>query len=106
MRSILFFLSLIIIVHVVHAQISGIVTVGTSGADYTSLTNTGGVFQSISTGTLDGDLIVEVISDLTSETGAFSLQQWNETGVGNYTVTIRPDGNTLRTIEGSYQGTG
>ncbi|MBN2728309.1 MAG: T9SS type A sorting domain-containing protein [Bacteroidales bacterium] len=87
------------------AQLSGVKTVG-SGGDYTSFTNAGGAFQAISSGTLDGNLVLEVISDITGETGAYSLMQWAEIGSGNYTVTICPDGNTERLIEGNYQGTG
>ncbi len=87
------------------AQISGNITVGNSGADFTSLTNANGLFDSISRATLNGDIFVEITSDLLAESGAYALQQWNEVGVGNYRLYIRPDGNTLRTIEGDYQGT-
>jgi hypothetical protein len=82
---------------------SGTVTVGTGGA-FPSLTNPGGLFEAINLATLSGDVTAEIISDLTVETGTHPLNQWAESGVGNYSVTIRPDGNTLRTITGTYAG--
>lgn len=84
---------------------SGTVTVGTTGATFTSLTNNGGLFEAINSGVLSGDVTAEIISDLTVETGTHPLNQWVESGVGNYSLTIRPNDNTLRTITGSYAGT-
>ncbi len=86
--------------------LSGVYTVGSIGADFNSFTNPGGVFETVNSTVVAGDLIFEVISDITTETGTHALNQWNESGVGNYTMTIRPDGNTERLIEGDYQGTG
>lgn len=51
------------------APIHGIVTVGTGG-DYTSLTNSGGLFQAINTQGVDGDITALIISDLSNEGGA------------------------------------
>ncbi|MFL6529342.1 MAG: beta strand repeat-containing protein, partial [Chthoniobacterales bacterium] len=84
--------------------IGGNVTVGTGGT-YPSLTNAGGVFEAINGGGLFGNLTINVVSDLTSETGAVGLNQWSETGAGNYTVTIRPSG-AARSITGSTASTG
>lgn len=86
--------------------LSGVYTVGNSGADFNSFTNPGGVFETVNTKLVSGDMIFEVISDITTESGTHALNQWTESGVGNYTMTIRPDGNTERLIEGDYQGTG
>ncbi len=86
--------------------LSGVYTVGSVGADFTSFTNPGGVFDTLNTTVVSGDLIFEVISDITTETGTHALNQWAESGAGGYTMTIRPDGNTVRLIEGDYQGTG
>lgn len=83
--------------------LSGVVTVG-SGGNYPSLTNNGGLFQAINSGSLSGNLIAEVISNLTLESGTHALNQWTEVGVGNYTLTIRPNNNTQRIISGSYVG--
>jgi hypothetical protein len=83
--------------------LSGIVTVG-SGGNYLSLTNNGGLFQAINSGSLSGNLIAEIINDLTIESGTHALNQWTEVGLGNYTLTIRPNNNTQRIISGSYVG--
>lgn len=83
---------------------SGTVNVGT-GQAYTSLTgdNASGLFKAINLGELSGNLTVNIVSDLT-ETGEVALNQWMESGSGNYTLTIKPDGTTLRTISGNYPG--
>lgn len=78
---------------------SGTVTVG-SGGDYGSLSGTGGLFAAINDGMLTGDLVVTITSDVT-ETGSVTLNQWSESGTGNYTLTIQPDSPTMRTISGS-----
>lgn len=83
--------------------LSNTVTVGTGG-DYLSLTNDGGLFQTINTGALSTDLEVEIISDLTSETGTHPLNQWTEILGSGYTLTIRPDAAVARTISGVYAG--
>ncbi|MGE5313103.1 MAG: beta strand repeat-containing protein, partial [Acidobacteriota bacterium] len=80
------------------ASISGTKTVGTSGADYTSLTNPGGLFTDINDGKLTGNVNVQIITDLTAETGAVGLNAWTSAG-GPFTVTITPVG--ARTVSGS-----
>ncbi|MCE2787977.1 MAG: IPT/TIG domain-containing protein [Bacteroidota bacterium] len=75
------------------------VTVGTGGT-YTSLTGTGGLFDAISRSVLQGNTTAQIISDIT-ETGAFSLNAWNEIGAGGYTLTIRPQSATQRIISGN-----
>jgi len=78
-------------------------TVGTGG-DYPSLTNAGGLFEAINIATLSGNVTATVISDLPAESGAHALNQWVESGAGNYTLTLRPSDNTNRLISGNYAG--
>ena len=67
---------------------------------YTSLTNSGGVFDAINGQSLSGNVTVNIVSDLMAETGSIVLNQWTETGAGNYTLLIRPTG-APRVISGS-----
>lgn len=78
---------------------SGTITVG-SGGNYPSLTTAGGAFAAINNGALTGDVTLSIISDLT-EDGVNGLNQWIESGVGNYKLTIAPNTTTLRSIAGS-----
>ncbi|UAY51277.1 hypothetical protein [Ferruginibacter albus] len=80
------------------AAMSGTYYVGT-GQTFTSLTKVGGLFASINSLGLSGDVTVYITSDL-SEDGANTLYKWNETGAGNYALTIQPDASSLRTISG------
>jgi|GEM_PF-556813 len=77
---------------------SGAVTVGTGGT-FTSLTNTGGLFDMINQGVLSGSVTATITTNLTSETGTIALNQWGESGAGGYTLTIQPSG--ARTISGT-----
>ncbi len=79
--------------------LTGTVPVGT-GQTYTSLTREGGLFQTINTAGLSGNVTAVITSDL-NEDGAYALQQWYEVGAGGYTLTIQPDGTTERFISGS-----
>jgi Calx-beta domain/Bacterial Ig domain/Bacterial cadherin-like domain len=79
--------------------LSGTVNVGT-GQLFTSLTNTGGLFDSINNNGLNGNLAVNITSDLTGETGTAPLNQWAEVGGSGYTVLLKPSG-AARTISGS-----
>lgn len=83
--------------------LNGDYTVG-SGGDFPSLTNAGGLFEAVNQATLSGNVTATVISDLTAESGTFALNQWVESGLGNYTLTLRPSNNTNRIIEGNYVG--
>ncbi len=78
---------------------SGTVTVG-SGGNYPSLTNTGGIFEAINASTLTGNLTVNILSNLTGETGTVSLNQWNESGAGNYSITFQSSNGTQKQITG------
>ena len=65
-------------------------TVCASGCDFTSLTNNdaGGAFKAINDRILTADVVLQITSDLTTETGAVSLNAF----AAPYTVTIKPDG--------------
>ncbi len=56
----------------VAAPVTGTKTLG-SGGDYTSLTNSGGLFEAINGNGVNGALSVQVISNLTAETGTVAL---------------------------------
>ena len=84
------------------AAFSGIIPVGT-GETYTSLTNTGGIFEAINAGSLTGNVTINITSDLITELGTVSLNQWSEDGVGGYTMLIKPSG-APRTITGTNTG--
>lgn len=86
----------------IKAPLSGVVTVGTEG-NYATLTAANGLFADINAYGLKGNLIVNIISDIT-EAGTNALNQWAETGEGNYTLTIRPSSATLKTLSGNYAG--
>jgi hypothetical protein len=70
---------------------SGTLNVG-AGQTFTSLTNNNGLFARINTNGLSGNVTVNITSNLLAESGLNSLDQWTETGVGNYTLTIKPSG--------------
>lgn len=89
---------------IVTAGFTGVVPVGPTEV-ITSLTNAGGAFALINAGVLSGNLTLSITGDLTAETGTFALNQWAEEGVGNYTLSIVPNGAVVRTISGSNAGT-
>ncbi len=79
------------------ATLSTTIQVGT-GQPFTSLTASGtGLFEAINNTGLSANTVVEITSDL-SETGAVGLNQWNETGSGGYTLTIRPSSGRVQVI--------
>jgi hypothetical protein len=80
---------------------NGTYSVG-SGYKYTSLTQVNGLFEAISAGSFSGNVEIQITSDLT-ENGVFALSQWQETGGGNYTLTISPFSNEMKTISGSSE---
>jgi len=81
--------------------VSATVTVGTGGT-YPTLTGACGLFNSLNQAVLSGNVVATVISDIT-EPGTFALNQWMETGAGNYTLTIQSDGD-VRALTGNYNG--
>ncbi|HSU24692.1 MAG TPA: Calx-beta domain-containing protein, partial [Pyrinomonadaceae bacterium] len=83
------------------AAIASSVDVG-AGQTFTSLSNNdaGGIFNAINNGVLDRNVTINITSDLTTETGAVAMNQWNEDGAGGYSVTIKPAG-AARIITGN-----
>ncbi len=79
--------------------VTGTINVG-AGETFTSLTNPGGVFQTLNTNGISGNITVNITSDLTAETGAIALNQLSEVGAGGYSVTFKPSG-AARTISGT-----
>jgi len=73
----------------------GSVNVGSAEA-FTSLTNPGGIFDSINNSVVTSNITVNITSDLTGETGARALNEIP----GGFTVTIKPSG-AARTVSGS-----
>ena len=78
--------------------LSGTYTVG-SGGNYPSLTNTGGIFEALNQSGVSGQVFINIISDLSGETGT---NQLNDVTAGN-NLTIRPSGGPW-TITGSSAG--
>ncbi len=73
---------------------AGSYTVG-SGGNYASLTNGGGVFEAINAAGVAGAVTVNIVSNLTGETGVVTLNPI----AGNPAVLIKPSG-APRTISG------
>lgn len=73
---------------------NGAYTVG-GGGTYPSLTNAGGIFEAINLAGASGPVTINIVSDLTGETGAVALNPI----AGNPTVLIKPSG-APRTISG------
>lgn len=90
---------------IVNSTISGTVNVG-SGETYTSLTGSGGLFADLNSKVLTTNLTVNITSDLI-EDGSNSLNALSEEPNGsNFTITIQPNSNTMRTISGTVVSTG
>jgi len=68
---------------------------------YQSLSGENGLFQHLNSGQLETDLTVIIDGDV-SETGKYAL---TEIGLNGHRLTIRPDGNTVRTLTGYYSNT-
>ena len=82
-------------VNIIAPIVGGTYTVG-SGGNYPSLTNTGGIFEALNAAGASGNIVINITSDLTGETGTNAL---NALG-GAITVTIKPSG-AARTITGT-----
>ena len=83
------------------AQLSGTITVGTTGM-YPDLTGTTGLFNAINGSGMNGNVTVNIVSDIV-EPGTVSLNQRTEFG-GPFILTIRPNTNVMRTISGDIGG--
>lgn len=89
---------------VIVSPLSGTVNVGT-GETYTTLTGSGGLFEAVNNLGLGANLVVNVTSNIT-EPGTFALNQWSESGVGNYTLTIQPSSASEKIISGNVASIG
>ncbi|MDO9257809.1 MAG: fibronectin type III domain-containing protein [Bacteroidales bacterium] len=68
---------------------------------YPNLTGAGGAFEAINCGELSGNTTISITADLT-EPGTNALNAWTENPAeSNYTLLIKPDASTLRTISGT-----
>uniref|UniRef100_UPI00262400D8 hypothetical protein n=1 Tax=Flavobacterium sp. TaxID=239 RepID=UPI00262400D8 len=76
--------------------IGGTKTVCPSGCDYATLTVAGGAFQAINNSVVTSNITLEIAGDLTTETGAITLNEF----ASPYTLTIKPTGSP-RAISGS-----
>ena len=76
---------------------SGTYNVGGATYDYYNLTNPSGAFDAINNSALSGNVTLKVSGDL-NESGLITLKKWSETGAGNFTVKVVPDGTTERAI--------
>jgi hypothetical protein len=72
------------------------IKVGT-GQKYTSITNSGGLFQMLDTAFLAADLTVQVTSNLT-ETGTYTLTGWQQDS--RHKVTVMPSDTNEKVING------
>ncbi|MEO7309751.1 MAG: T9SS type A sorting domain-containing protein [Chitinophagaceae bacterium] len=79
----------------VQTPLAGTYTVGTGG-NYPSLTNNGGMFDAINSLGATANLTINIIADLSGETGANALNEIT----GGYTVLIKPSG-AARVINGT-----
>lgn len=71
----------------VAAPLAGTYTVGSGGA-YPSLTNSGGIFQALNSLGASANITIEIIADLSGETGANALNEI----AGGFTTLIKPTG--------------
>jgi len=80
---------------------SPVPTTATVPGTYPNLTGVGGAFEAINCGGLNGNTTINITTDLT-EPGTYALNAWTENPPSsNYTLLIKPDASTLRTISGT-----
>ncbi len=93
--------------YTIAGSVSGTIQVGPSQT-FTSLTNTGGVFEYINNRVVTGDITILVTGDLTNETGTVALNAMQEegAGAGTYTINIRPATGVTATISGTNSSGG
>lgn len=83
---------------IIQAPLSGTYSLG-AGGNFTSLTNPGGLFDTINNLGASSNLTINITSDLSGETGAVSLNEI----AGGFSVLMKPSG-AARTIAGSING--
>ena len=77
-----------------------IATTVTVPGTYPTLTGAGGAFEAINNSLLVGNTTIEITANVT-EPGTVQLNQWNESGAGGYTLTIRPQTSAQVIISGT-----
>lgn len=92
------------------APLSGTITAG-SGSSYPTLTGAGGLFAALNSLPVSGNLTVNIVGNLTLETGGIALNPLLS-DIDSYppvanpgTLTIQPDSAVMRTISSSSLGT-
>ncbi|MBX3042102.1 MAG: immunoglobulin domain-containing protein [Candidatus Kapabacteria bacterium] len=81
---------------------SGNYSIGTNQT-YTSLTKPDGIFQALMNNVIEGDVYLNISSNLT-ETGEVGLTSLTYDEGGPYTIYIRPNSTTKRSIQGEVAG--
>jgi hypothetical protein len=86
----------------VFANISGVIRVG-AGMQYTSLTKWNGLFAAINGNIVSGNIIAMICTNV-EESGQVKLNQWTESGSGNYKLFIVPcdTATVVKQISGTY----
>ncbi len=77
-----------------------IATTVTVPGTYPTLTGAGGAFEAINNSLLVGNTTIEITGNVT-EPGTVQLNQWNESGAGGYTLTIRPQTSAQVIVSGT-----
>ena len=83
----------------------GTYSVGSAGNNYLTLTAANGFFAGMNDANtvISGDITLNVTANITTEDGANGLNQWTESPPSNvFTVTIKPDASSARSITGGY----
>jgi hypothetical protein len=75
--------------------------VSNNNCRYKSLSGENGLFQHINSSLLENDLTIIIDGDAL-EDGKYSIKN---SGLNGHSLTIRPDGNIIRTLSGSYSTT-
>ena len=83
--------------YAIKAAMEGDKTVCSSGCDYPSLTNAGGIFEAINNSLVTDSLTIRIAGDLTGELGTHPLNAY----AVNERILIRPFGGLHRTISGT-----
>ncbi|MBX2895034.1 MAG: hypothetical protein KF763_06310 [Cyclobacteriaceae bacterium] len=112
MKKLLVLLFLITSVVVQAQPLSGTYKIGTplasgcgGACDFASITLAGGAFAAINSRGINGNVIFEIYTNITTETGANVLGPITDTG-GPHTVTFRSNTATMRTISGTNNSQG
>ena len=79
------------------------VTIGV-GQTYTTLTDVGGLFEAINAGGLNANTVANIVDANITESGVTALNQITYCSGGPYTLTIKPNVNSPRTLTGNFNG--